>query len=899
MNIFQFLRMFQRHLFLLIAVPLVLAVIVKYLTSNPALKYNSSATIFTGIASGYDLDQDKKFSLFANNTAFDNLIELIKSKDVATEVSLRLLTQNLMLNNYDPNYISRKNFIRLQKNTPANIKALIVKDSISSPIINHESEEKANIENNRADSLLEAKGALLENGKFFYIIKNQESIVDVSLRFGIPISELMSNNNLLDYSIATGTKLFLTYVHNQYAPNSKGGDFHGKDTINASYAEINPEHFEESLNRIRAYTLANDTNWIYRMINSGNNLYGVSKIADVTVKRIKSSDLLTLSFTSSDPGFAYQTLIHIMEVFIMKQKNINENQSDAVVKYFQGEVDRAARRLKEAEDRLLYFNKSNNIINYYEQSKVIAVTKESLDIKYQEEQIKFQSARAVIDAIESQLELQDRIHLKTIDIIRNRNALSEVTSKIAIADLYGDTDPKNIENLEKLKKEAEKLKKNLSLYIEQYFRFTESKDGLQTQNLLARWLDNVILYEQSKASLKVLNNRIREFQEYYKTFAPLGATQKRIEREIDVSEREYLSLLASLNTSKLKQQNIELSSNIKAVDPPYFPLKPIPVKTGILVIVAAFMGFAVVAFVIIALEYLDNTLKTPERFEDKTNLKAISAYPKIVPKYRSYNLAFIAGRLAEIAVQEIKSEAAKEGANKPFVVCFFSSTRHEGKTELAERMAERLRLFGEKVLILKRAKPNIFAEIMEGTDPDLLKSGEKERRFEDSQKARNQIIDKIPIINNYFAQFLNAPVIKPYKLHVDDIYYEQNNNLFDTKDINGLTLSQETDFTQYEYIFLELPPVILETYPVKIVKQADYYILVARANRVWKKADIAALKSFIKNCNGKNRPVGMLNGVEVELLESILGELPRKRSWIRRKFKSILSLQYKARYEIK
>ena len=47
--------------------------------------------------------------------------------------------------------------------------------------------------------------------------------------------------------------------------------------------------------------------------------------------------------------------------------------------------------------------------------------------------------------------------------------------------------------------------------------------------------------------------------------APLGATLKRIEREINVAEKEYLSLLHSLNLSKLRQQNIELSSNIKAV----------------------------------------------------------------------------------------------------------------------------------------------------------------------------------------------------------------------------------------------------------------------------------------------------------------------------------------------
>ena len=897
MNIFQFLRIFQRHIFLLIAVPIILAAIVKYLTRNPSLEYESSTTIFTGIASGYDLDQNRRFNMFANNTAFDNLIELIKSREVATEVSLRLFTQNLMLDKYDPNYISRKSFISLQRYTPAYIKALIIKDTVASTKKSATEDQDATKNQNflKRDSILIEHGAILKTGALYHSVNDNESLYEISVNYGVPISELMNNNNLTDYNVEVGSELFLSYASTNPA-EINDPNFIGKDTVNAEYAQINRRDFEKSLQRIMKYTYANDTNWIYRLLNSSNPHYSINNISKATVQRIKSSDLITLKYKSNDPGITYQTLIHLTSVFIKSKKNINENQSDAVVKYFQGEVDRASGRLTAAEDRLLNFNKSNNIINYYEQSKAIAVTKEDLDIMYQREQIRFQAARAVITTLEDQLELQDRVQLKTMEILRNRNALSEVTSKIAIADLYGDTDPKNIETLNKLKEEAAKLKNNLKLYVHEYFTYTQTKDGIQTESLLAKWLDNVIVFEESKASLQVLNNRIREFQEYYKMFAPLGATQKRIEREINVSEREYLSLLHSLNLSKLKQQNIELSSNIKAVDPPYFPLKPLPVNTAILVIVAAFMGFAMVAFVIIALEYLDNTIRNPERFADLTRLKVISAFPKLLSKYQDYNMPFITGRLIEIAVQDIKSQAEQKG-EYPYLICFISTLAHEGKTELAQRMAGRLRFFGERVLFLKRAIPERFNSILEGTDPDELRAREKTREFEKHQSKKNQLIRGLPIIGNFYNNMFKPNPIEPYQPHQDDVYFQQDDHFFDIKGLNQLNLSREIDYSSYSYIFIEMPGIIFNPYPVSLIKSANMHVLVARANRNWKKADINALNSYMKNT--KERPLGLLNGVEIELLETILGELPKKRSWFRRKLKTIISLQYKARYEIK
>jgi uncharacterized protein involved in exopolysaccharide biosynthesis len=70
---------------------------------------------------------------------------------------------------------------------------------------------------------------------------------------------------------------------------------------------------------------------------------------------------------------------------------------------------------------------------------------------------------------------------------------------------------------------------------------------------------------------------------------PAGATIKRLEREISVSEQGYLELLHGLNLAKLKLQDNEMSSNLKAIDPPFYPLSPNPTKRAIN-IAAAFIG---------------------------------------------------------------------------------------------------------------------------------------------------------------------------------------------------------------------------------------------------------------------------------------------------------------------
>jgi len=126
----------------------------------------------------------------------------------------------------------------------------------------------------------------------------------------------------------------------------------------------------------------------------------------------------------------------------------------------------------------------------------------------------------------------------------------------------------------------------------------------------------------------------------------------------------------------------------------------------------------------------------------------------------------------------------------------------------------------------------------------------------------------------------------------DEIQYVIRENFFETHDFTDLMKGFEhLDSSSYDYIFVELPSLINNPYPLELVQKFNLSLLVTRANRSWTSADISALKSFTSIIKYNAQLV--LNGVELMYLDTILGELPKQRSKFRRTMKRILMLQFR------
>ena len=156
---------------------------------------------------------------------------------------------------------------------------------------------------------------------------------------------------------------------------------------------------------------------------------------------------------------------------------------------------------------------------------------------------------------------------------------------------------------------------------------------------------------------------------------------KRLERKIDIAEREYLSLLHSLGLAKLRQQNVELKSNLKLIEVPFFPISPKPSKRIMLVIVAAMAGFILVAFTILILEFLDGNLNTAPRAADKIGLEVSSIFPVISSKKKKIDYGYVQNKAVNaISRNVLLNQFKKEASKEPVVNLFFSTQEGEGKT---------------------------------------------------------------------------------------------------------------------------------------------------------------------------------------------------------------------------
>lgn len=907
MKVTDLIRLLRKHIVLLLITPVVLAALVTRLTRNPDFRYASETILYTGLATGSSVEMNKSFNFFASNTAFDNLINVIKSRETQQEVAIRLLAQHLLLSKYDPRYISKGSYISLKKMTPGYVSSLVEHiGSFSSP--QEKQPQVAPIQTDKSD-----QPPLY--GYQEHTVEENQTLYSISVKYGVQVDEIKKLNGLKGNNIRNGQVLKIgKQVSNPtdtLATDTIG--FAAKSESTFSFSSLNSpsvnsrtlpeginfEAYEQTVKNLTDLMISSDTNFVYKLLNFGHPHYSIKAISTLNVLRIANSDMVRLKYETDDPGICQQTLELFTEVCIKNYKSIKENRSDAVVKYFEFQLKQAAGRLKVAEDKLLQFNKDNNIINYYEQSKAVAVVKEDLDVEYNNKRIKQAGILAVIKRLEDKLGNRQQIQLKSSKIIQKRNELGDLNFKIASAEIMGFADKTDNENLINLKVEAEKLKDEIKVTVSELYTYENTIEGLPIGTILNDWIANVIDAENNKAGIEVLGERIKEFQKQYAIYAPAGANIKRIEREISVSEQEFLEILHGLNLAKLKMQDNELSSNIKAVDPPFFPLSPIPGKRKMLIVVAAFLGFMIVLTSILVLEYFDGTLKNPTKAARILKLPFLAVLPKILLRFKKINFPFIANRLLEIAVQNIELYLkVSNSENYTKTILVFSTLSNEGKTVVVGNLAQKLKKQGKKALVLNYSRDSLRkTEISQIGYPDIPPPSSSSGQIK--QRKQLSVVDWLlgypdtridfssPFLerkNNYFSpdeHFL-------YK--VDEQFYSANNY----KDI----LKQNNFILTYipEFVIIELPPILFYPYPVGLLSSAELPVLVCRSNRIWSEADQGVLNVFMKIAEQKTHFI--LNGVELQVIETVLGDLPKKRGWFRRKLKSAFRFQFFSRNQL-
>lgn len=960
MDFNQFFRLLKANILLLIGVPLVLLISVYFFSQGQPKSYTSETTVYTGIGSGYSIENQTRGNVdfYGTNMQFDNLINIIKSRNTKEQTAIRLLAQHLSLEQPNPLYISAGNYYNLQSIVPKEVKDLVVKygktgaerDKLKQ--IKQRNQEIAKLQhelNRMKKSMLDPtidddvfsidtisqeietikpKHVSLDG---IHIVTYGESLSSIASQHNLTIGQLVRLNDLKDGDLKVGDRLYVKRQTTQGSTTSRSAEVKNKyhivrpketlfsiarqynaslnnlrswnnlgtdaltigatiivgkegmsnsndiitdkisdfsEYVESDYRHYNPDQivterreynnivpdginesdYFRTVENLTAYYQSSDSNFIYALLQYGHPHYSVGAISQAQINRVQNSDLVNISYSSDDPGICQHTLKILTRVFITNFKAIGAQDVDKAVRYFEEEVRKAAQRLKNAEDKHLKFKQENNLINYAEQTEAIAVQKEELDKTYQDKQVEMRSAAAALRKLESKLIKKDSIFLKSDMITNKRRELSQISEKLVINEIAQDFDEITSDGVKELHVKKQQLEDEIKLYLDQLFMYQQSIEGVPVTDLLNSWLQNIIIYESAKASLSVLQNRKNDYKRIYAIFAPLGATLTRIEREIGVAEQEYLELLRSLNQARMRQQNLEMSSSIKIVDPPYYPLTVSSSNTKFLMLAAAFLGFLLVVFVILVLEYFDSSNKTPEKLQKATTLSMAGIFPNLDIKDENIDMPYVTSRVTELIIQNLSLQLRHTSVNKPekpYFILIMSTQPDTGKTVVGHYLKEKLESYGSEVL---------YMNYKTSTDQQLSES---------------------------------------------EYIYDINNKFFEIEHVRQLldTSALRSDNKEYDYILLEIPSIIHNSYPLDLMKTIDGSLLVAKASNSWKKADAMALDNFQKVTN--EEPMFIMNKADRYAIDELLHGIPTtgNSTWTRFKRKATAPFRMRIKFK--
>lgn len=585
---------------------------------------------------------------------------------------------------------------------------------------------------------------------------------------------------------------------------------------------------EATFQNLVAMREAGEPNVIQEVIYSDEEYFGIEYLQGaLKVYRRGNSDLIQFIYSTTDPAICQQTLNYLIDIFMGKHADLKKVQSSDVVDYFATATQESSEHLKQAEQQLLNFRISNKIINYNEQTKAITFQKEELDEVFFTENMKLQSTQATLNSLEEQLGNRARLAELRDGLLQQRQELSEVTQQLAKYEIMSG-EAKNMEEynqeVPKLLERQQALKKEITTYAQEAFKFDQTPDGIATKNLLDQWLRTMVEREESQARLDVIKNRQGEFEEIYGKFAPWGSQLTKIEREIQLAEDAYLENLHSYNQAMLHMQNTLMATNLKILDAPYYPLEKGDSRRLLLIILGCLGGIFTTLSLLIARGYMDERLKSPDAVSEVTGLSTSGVLPDFSIVKGSKKNESLAKQSLALLLQQVKLETlAKE--EKPRMIYIGSTREGEGKTLISTQVVAGLRAGNSRVL-------HLFP-------------------YEDGQDST----------------------------HPDNHAYRVNAELSNKTSIEQLIWENpggEAGLADFDYVVMDSPAILSGQYPVGLISQFDLILLACRANRAWEVGDQKAIESLqiAADCPVKV----VLNGAHKEIIRDFVGNTHGNRS---------------------
>ena len=454
-------------------------------------------------------------------------------------------------------------------------------------------------------------------------------------------------------------------------------------------ALINHNSESATYANLKAYEKPSIDNYVFSILNY-SPWFGINNITSkLKVLQLRGSDIIDIGYSSNDAGIAFNTLDILNEVFARQYQQLRYGETNNVIKFFEREVARLYRILTNAEDDLIRYNVSKRIINYGEQTKVIAdLDAQQLNHK-NTNLLNYTTAKALMDYMERQLGNRAQVIRSNKEFTNQVKDISRIQSRISNLRLMSSEGGGN--NAES-QQELAKAQRDLQVATNRVGQLTKdieastfsTETGVKANDMINRWLEQLLLLEKTKAEMTATDIMQQQLDQRYLFFAPIGATLDRKARHIGFIEANYMEMLKALNSARLRQRNLQMTTaSLRVLNPPMFPLNAQPTNRMMILLGAFMLAFVFTALYFFLIEMLDRTLRDRMRSEKITKVPVMGCYPKESNlRYRRFNKT-----IADMSLKQLSKALLphfKEGQQN--VLNLLSTDSGNGKSYLAQEL---------------------------------------------------------------------------------------------------------------------------------------------------------------------------------------------------------------------
>jgi capsular exopolysaccharide synthesis family protein len=574
---------------------------------------------------------------------------------------------------------------------------------------------------------------------------------------------------------------------------------------------------KENSKKFQNFFSENNQNLIQKIFNKKKN-FNISSLkgiifSNLGITNIRNSDILILSFTSTNPRVAKLALEQVISSYQRYEIDSKIEITNYANEKILNRLNILVEQMDLAQKKLSEYKKENKLVDtgnvkQLKINEIQSISKRIIEAKqkYQNQQndlLSIKVADGDVDALLAIRDLKNRKEISDIKDLLNSNQ----SNLESLSLIYTEKHPKIIQ----AKNQNESLKKQLIKIL---------NENIEQKAFELSNLDSFI--KLSDKEMEKLTDELRDIEE--KESSMLKYT-----RELESSKKLYESFLQRIKETN-EAQNLQVSK-IKILESPNLPgshFYPNPVKNSLIAFIISFISIYALFFL---KEINADALKNTEAI-NSLNILQLGTLPHVeVDKNDIDILQKFSSDNESIFSESIRSCRAvvesKFYKNKSFLIT--SSNPSEGKTTFAFNLSLSLEKSNSVLFIegdLRR--PTVLNRFI-GLDNKSKGLGE----IISGQSELDEVINKIP------GTKLGVITAGQVKIDMSDVVSkDQLKKFFDTLKIN------------YDYIIIDSPPVQPVSDTLILAQAVDYNFFIIRAEETKTGSLMSSIKK-IKSVGAK------------------------------------------------